>query len=154
MLKENDLAPLEIQVIDENNQKTSLKKYFGQKILLYFYPKDNTPGCTIEACNFRDANQEISAKGIQILGVSKDSAISHEKFKNKFTLNFPLWSDPEQKLMKAFGVWGEKKMMGKTFFGTKRSTFLINEKGKIIKVWPNVKAGQHSQEVLNYLEQN
>ena len=154
MLKENDLAPLEIQVIDENNQKTSLKKYFGQKILLYFYPKDNTPGCTIEACNFRDAIQEISAKGIQILGVSKDSAISHEKFKNKFTLNFPLWSDPEQKLMKAFGVWGEKKMMGKTFFGTKRSTFLINEKGKIIKVWPNVKAGQHSQEVLNYLEQN
>jgi len=153
MLKEKDQAPLDVKVIDKNNQETSLKQFLGQKILLYFYPKDNTPGCTIEACNFRDANQEIADKGIQIIGVSKDSQNSHEKFKNKFSLNFPLWSDPEQKLMKAFGVWGEKKMMGKTYFGTKRSTFLIDEKGKIIKVWPNVKAKQHSQEVLNYLEQ-
>ncbi|NMA29450.1 MAG: thioredoxin-dependent thiol peroxidase [Candidatus Pacebacteria bacterium] len=152
MLKEKDQAPLDVIIINEKGQKISLKHFFGQKILLYFYPKDNTPGCTIEACNFRDANREISAKGIQIIGVSKDPQSSHQKFKNKFSLNFPLWSDPEQKLMKAFGVWGEKKMMGKAYFGTKRSTFLIDEKGKIIKVWPNVRAKQHSQEVLNYLE--
>ena len=152
MLKEKDQAPLHIRVINEQGQGTNLKQFIGQKILLYFYPKDNTPGCTVEACNFRDANQEISAKGIQVIGVSKDSQDSHQKFKNKFSLNFPLWSDPEQKLMKAFGVWAEKKMMGKTFFGTNRSTFLIDEKGKIIKVWLNVKAKQHSQEVLEYIK--
>ena len=153
MLKEKDQAPLNIKVINEQGQETSLKEFLGQKILLYFYPKDNTPGCTVEACNFRDANQEISAKGIQVIGVSKDSQDSHQKFSNKFSLNFPLWSDPEQKLMKAFGVWGEKKMMGKTFFGTNRSTFLIDEKGKIIKVWLNVKAKQHDQEVLEFIKE-
>jgi len=153
MLKEKDQAPLNIKAINEQGQETSLKEFLGQKILLYFYPKDNTPGCTLEACNFRDAKQEIAKKGVQIIGVSKDSQSSHQKFKDKFSLNFPLWSDPEQKLMKAFGVWGEKKMMGKTFFGTKRSTFLINEKGTIIKVWLNVKAKQHDQEVLDFIQQ-
>lgn len=90
MLKENDRAPLDVKVINENGQETSLKEFLGRKILLYFYPKDNTPGCTVEACNFRDANQEISQKGVQIIGVSKDSQTSHEKFKSNFSLNFPL----------------------------------------------------------------
>lgn len=153
MLKENNQAPLSIKIIDEKGQETSLKKFLGKKILLYFYPKDNTPGCTIEACNFRDANQEIANKNIQIIGVSKDSQNSHQKFKKNFSLNFPLWSDPDHKLMEAFGTWVEKKMMGKSYFGTKRSTFLIDEQGKIIKVWPNVKAKNHSQEVLDYIQQ-
>ncbi len=153
MLKENNQAPLSIKLIDEKGQETSLEKLLGKKVLIYFYPKDNTPGCTIEACNFRDANQEIANKNIQIIGVSKDSQSSHQKFKKKFSLNFPLWSDPDHKLMEAFGAWGEKRMMGKTYFGTKRSTFLINERGKIIKVWLNVKAKNHSQEVLDYIQQ-
>jgi thioredoxin-dependent peroxiredoxin len=153
MLKEKNQAPLSTKVVDEKGREVSLKKFLGKKVLLYFYPKDNTPGCTIEACNFRDANQEIANKDIQIIGVSKDSQDSHQKFKNKFSLNFPLWSDPDHKLMEAFGVWGEKKMMGKSYFGTQRATFLISENGKIMKVWPNVKAKNHSQEVLNYIQE-
>jgi thioredoxin-dependent peroxiredoxin len=153
MLKEKNQAPLSTKVVDEKGREVSLKKFLGKKVLLYFYPKDNTPGCTIEACNFRDANQEIANKNIQIIGVSKDSQDSHQKFKNKFSLNFPLWSDPDHKLMEAFGVWGEKKMMGKSYFGTQRATFLISENGKIMKAWPNVKAKNHSQEVLNYIQE-
>ena len=153
MLQINDSAPLNIQVTDQNGQAISLKQLLGKKILLYFYPKDNTPGCTVEACNFRDANQQIAKHDIQIIGVSKDSVTSHQKFRDQHQLNFPLWSDPEHQLIEAFGAWGEKKMMGKTYFGTIRSTFLINEKGKIIKTWPKVKAKDHSQEVLDFIEQ-
>ena len=153
MLNINDSAPLNIQVKDQNGQAVSLKQLLGKKILLYFYPKDNTPGCTVEACNFRDANQQIAKHDIQIIGVSKDSVTSHQKFRDQHQLNFPLWSDPEHQLIEAFDALGEKKMMGKTYFGTIRSTFLINEKGKIIKTWPKVKAKDHSQEVLDFIEQ-
>ena len=111
MLKANDQAPLDIKVLDQNGETSNLRHLLGQKVLLYFYPRDNTPGCTLEACNFRDANSEISAKNIQIIGVSQDSLASHEKFANKHQLNFPLWSDPDHQLMVAFGAWGRKNLL-------------------------------------------
>ena len=152
MLQPPHPAPLKITVLDENSQETTLKSLLGKHVVLYFYPKDNTPGCTKEACSFRDFNQDIQKLGAVVIGVSKDNHKSHQKFAQKFNLNFPLWSDPDHKLMEAFGAWGEKKFMGKTYMGTIRSTFVIDPKGKIIKVWEKVKPAEHAQEIIEFLK--
>lgn len=124
----------------------------GKKIVLYFYPKDDTPGCTTEACGFRDLKSAFEKANTIILGVSKDNEKSHDKFAGKYNLNFKLLSDPEGKLCEAFGVWKEKSMYGKKYFGIERSTFLIDAEGKIVKVWRGVKVPGHMEEVLKEAE--
>jgi thioredoxin-dependent peroxiredoxin len=120
--------------------------------VIYFYPKDNTPGCTTEACEFRDFNQDISKLGVTVIGVSVDSQKSHDKFVEKFKLNFPLVSDEDKKIVSDFGVWAEKSMMGRKYMGILRTTFLINSTGEIINIWENVKPNGHAREVLEYLQ--
>lgn len=152
MLAIGDTAPLDVQVIDEDGQLTSLNQYLGSYVVLYFYPKDDTPGCTVEACGFRDENTELKNLGITVIGVSKDSVESHKKFKQSHRLTFPLWSDPEHKLLSAFGAWGEKKMFGKTYMGIMRSTFCIDPTGTIIMKWEKVNPNGHSTEVLDFMK--
>lgn len=153
MLKTNDIAPTNIKILNENGEETTLKHYLKKPLLVYFYPKDNTPGCTLEAQQFRDFKKEIETAGAAMVGISKDSPESHRKFKQKHDLNFELLSDPDHQLQEAFGVWQEKRMMGKSFMGTVRSSFLIDTEGKIIKVWPRVKPKEHAQEVLETVRQ-
>lgn len=153
MLKVGEIAPLDIEVLDANGNLTKLRDFVGQKIVLYFYPKDNTPGCTQEACDFRDFNPEIEKQGAKIIGVSADSVESHTKFAGKHELPFDLWSDSEHKLSEAFGVWGQKTMFGKIGFGLTRATFIIDENGKIIKLWPKVSVNGHTAEVLDFLKE-
>ena len=152
MLEIGETAPLKTKVLDQEGKSTSLSKMLGKPTVIYFYPKDNTPGCTKEACSFRDFNQDLSKLGVQVIGISADSPDSHVKFAQKHQLNFPLWSDPERKLIKAFGALGQKSMFGKTFLGIKRMTFALDESGKIIHVWPKVKADQHGAEVLKFYQ--
>jgi len=158
MLKVNDQAPLSVTITDSEGKTVSLQQtildYPGKFIVLYFYPKDDTPGCTKEACNFRDTTTELNQLNAEVIGVSKDSVESHVKFAKKHTLSFPLWSDPEHKLMDAFGVWSEQSFMGRKYMGTARSTFIIDSTGKIIAVWEKVKPSNHSKEVLEFLENN
>jgi thioredoxin-dependent peroxiredoxin len=132
--------------------KVSLKDLKGKKLVLYFYPKDDTPGCTTEACGFRDALPDFSKVKAAIVGVSKDSAASHEKFKTKFKLPFPLASDEDGKVCEAYDTWVEKSMYGKTYMGIERSTFLIDETGVIRNIWRKVKADGHAAEVLKAAE--
>lgn len=153
MLKINQTAPLDINVLNEKGEKTSLQQTLGKYLVLYFYPRDNTPGCTTEACSFRDANKQLQELGVQVIGVSKDSLTSHEKFTEKHSLNFPLWSDTEHALLEAFGAWKEKKMFGKIYMGIVRSTFIIDPQGKIIKTWEKVKVKTHTDEVLEFLKE-
>lgn len=143
----NEKAP-EFQVLDQEGQTQKLSNYKGKWVLLYFYPKDNTPGCTTEAEHFRDALQDFEKRNVQILGVSTDSVESHKKFADKFNLNFPLLADTEKEIVSAYGVWGEKKFMGKTYMGTNRDSFLIDPEGTIAKVYEKVKPKEHVQEVL------
>lgn len=152
MLKEGDKAPLDLEVNLNEKETVSLKQYLGKYVFLYFYPKDDTPGCTKEACGFRDANNEIEELGAKVVGVSKDGLASHDKFAEKHSLNFTLLSDEDHKLMEAFGVWGERSFMGKTYMGTSRSTFIIDPEGNIVKVWEKVKPANHTEEVLDYLK--
>ncbi len=147
MLKVGDRAP-EFTAATDAGQPVSLKDFRGKKLVLYFYPKDDTPGCTKEACNFRDNHSAVLASGAVVLGVSTDGVDSHKKFKQKYDLPFPLVSDPEQKIVNAYGVWQEKSMMGKTYMGTVRTTFIIDEHGKISHVFPSVKVDGHVDEVL------
>lgn len=154
MLKPGDKIPTNIKLLDEKSQETTLKKYLGKAFILYFYPKDNTSGCTLEAKNFDALWSDFKKLGYRIIGVSKDSPESHVKFKNKHELAFDLLSDPESELQKAFGVWQEKRMFGKSYMGTIRSTFLVDEKGKIIESWLRVKPQDHPQQVLQYLQEN
>jgi peroxiredoxin Q/BCP len=135
----------------DDGSEVSLKDFAGKKVVLYFYPKDATPGCTTEACDFRDLKARLTRKGAVVLGVSKDGPASHQKFKEKQKLNFTLLSDPETKVMQAYGAWGEKTMYGKKMTGTIRTTVLISEDGKIRKVWPKVKVAGHAEEVLEAL---
>ena len=150
MVKEGDKAPA-FSLDDDTGNKVSLSDFAGKKVVLYFYPKDNTPGCKKEACSFRDVYDEILEKGTVVIGISADSVKSHDKFKNKYSLPFYLLSDPDKQVMQAYGAWGEKKMYGKTFLGTIRSTFIIGEDGKIQKVFPKVTPKEHGKEVLEYL---
>jgi len=147
MLKTGDPAP-DFKLLADSGEEISLHDFRGKKVVLYFYPKDNTPGCTTEACSFRDNRQQILNKNAVIIGVSKDSNQSHQNFKAKYDLNFLLLSDPDGKVCTAYGVWGEKKLYGKTFLGIKRMTFIIDETGKILQVFAKVKPDEHALEVL------
>ena len=136
-----------------DGKKHSIKGYAGKKIVIYFYPRDNTPGCTKESCGFRDLNEQIQDLNTVVLGVSKDSLASHDKFIEKFDLPFVLLSDPDTKMMAKYGAFGEKVLYEKTTIGTIRSTVIIDEKGKIIKHWRKVpKAADHPQKVLELLQ--
>lgn len=153
MLKTGDKAPLDVELIDTSGNKVKLSDYSDKYIVLYFYPKDDTPGCTVEACGFRDSNVDIEKLGAKVIGVSGDDTKSHNKFIKKFGLNFTLLTDEDHKLQDEFGVWGEKSMFGKTFMGTIRTTFIISPQGKIVKAWEKVEAEGHNKEVLDSLKE-
>lgn len=150
MLEEGTQAP-EFTLPDENGNEVSLSQFRGKKVVIYFYPKDDTPGCTKEACNFRDSYDAILEKDAVVLGVSADSQKSHQKFKSKYELPFYLLSDPDKTMIQQYGAWGEKQMYGKTYEGVIRSTYVIDEDGKIAKVFPKVKPAEHGAEVLGVL---
>lgn len=137
---------------DQTGKIHKLSDYSGKWLIVYFYPKDDTPGCTKEACNFRDGSEEYKKRGVEIVGISKDSVKSHEKFSNKFSLNFPLLSDESGKTVEAYGAWGEKSMFGKKYMGILRNTYLINSKGEIVKEYKGVKPEIHSEEILKDME--
>ena len=126
----------------------SLKELRGKKVVLYFYPKDDTPGCTKEACSFRDNLGRVTSKGAIILGVSRDDTVSHVKFREKYDLNFPLLSDDKGRVTEAYGVWKKKNLYGREYFGIERTTFLIDEGGKVARIWPKVHVEGHTDEVL------
>jgi peroxiredoxin Q/BCP len=137
---------------DQNEKEHSLTDYKGKWVVLYFYPKDNTPGCTKEACAFRDSFHELENMGVQILGVSKDTTTSHKKFAEKYNLNFPILSDIDMTVMKAYKSWGLKKFMGREFEGTLRNTYLISPKGEIEKVYEKVNPLTHASEIISDLK--
>lgn len=147
ILKEGVKAPA-FKALDQNGKTIALKDFLGKRVVLYFYPKDDTPGCTAQACNLRDNYTELIAQGFQVVGVSVDSVKSHKKFEEKFTLPFPLVSDEEKKIVDAYNLWGEKKFMGKTYMGTTRTTFLIDELGKIKKIITKPDTKSHTEEIL------
>ena len=154
MLKEGNKAPdFRLKGVDEKGKEKdfTLKDFKGKKVILYFYPKDNTPGCTVEACDFRDNFKSLSGSGVVVLGTSPNSVNSHKKFRENQGLNFTLLSDPDKKIAEKYGAFGEKKMYGKVTKGIIRSTFLINESGKIEKKWNNVKAKGHVEKVIEAL---
>lgn len=142
----------EFTLMNESGQEFRLSDYIGKTVLLYFYPKDDTPGCTKEACNFRDDYSEYDKAGVTILGISPDTSKSHAKFKAKFELPFTLLADPDHQIASAYGVWGRKKYMGREYDGILRTTFLIGPDSQIIKVFENVKPAEHSAEVLAELK--
>lgn len=150
MLEEGMKAP-DFQLNDKFGKAKSLKDFKGKNVVLYFYPKDNTPGCTMEACNFRDEIKQFEDLNAEIIGISGDSEASHQKFADKFKLNFTLLSDPDKKVIKEYGVWREKINFGVTAFGIVRSTFIINKDGVIVKIFRKVKVKEHSQEVKKVL---
>ena len=147
MPKEGTTAPA-FKTTDQNGESVSLKDLRGQKVVLYFYPKDDTPGCTKEACSFRDAYSKFKKQKITVLGVSPDKETAHKKFETKYQLPFTLLADTDHSIAEAYGVWGEKKFMGRTYMGVHRTTFLIDEKGKIRKIFEKVKPEDHASEVL------
>jgi thioredoxin-dependent peroxiredoxin len=132
--------------------KVQLSALRNHVVVLYFYPRDDTPGCTAEACSFRDANREMQKRGIVVLGVSADSIESHQKFADKYGLKYPLLADTDTTVSQLYGVWKEKNYAGKTYMGINRETFLIDKDGVVRKVWPKVKAAEHAQEVLEAIE--
>ena len=138
---------------DQNGDLVSLSDFAGKKVVLYFYPKDNTPGCTRQACAFAQSYPEFQARNVVVIGVSKDSVVSHLKFAQKYELPFILLSDPELRAIQAYGVWQEKKLYGKVSMGVVRSTYLIDEQGVIIKVMPKVKPDSNAQEILGFLSE-
>ena len=150
MLQERMQAPV-FTLADKDGKRVSLSDFLGKKVVLYFYPKDNTPGCTRQACAFAAAYGEFEQKNAVVIGISKDSVSSHEKFAEKYNLPFILLSDPELQAIQAYGVWQEKKLYGKTSMGVVRTTFLIDEQGKIMKVMPKVKPDTNAAEVLDLL---
>ncbi len=149
-LKEGDKAPAFSGVL-ENGEAVSSENYVGKKLILFFYPKDSTPGCTAEVCNLRDNYEVLREKGFELLGVSPDSEKRHQNFINKNELPFHLLADTELKVLKEFGVWGEKKMYGKTYDGVFRTTFVINEEGTIEKLFTKVKTKDHAAQILEAL---
>ena len=149
-LKPGDLAP-DFSVSTQSGKTATLTDFRGKKVILYFYPKDDTPGCTKEACAFKDHFSQFSKKGAIILGASPDSVKSHAKFAQKFQLPFTLLADEDQKISTAYGVWGEKVFMGRKYMGVHRTTFLIGPDGRIEKIWPEVKPEEHAAEVLENL---
>ncbi len=150
-LKEGDPAP-PFEGTDQHGNTVRLSDYKGKKLILYFYPKDNTPGCTAEACNLQDHQNELLEKGYAVVGVSPDSIKSHQNFAGKYNLTFPLIADPEKKILNDYGVWGEKKNYGRTYMGVHRTTFVIDEEGKILKIFTKVKTKEHTEQILKELE--
>lgn len=146
-LKPGDNAPM-FKGIDENGNTVELSNFAGKKVVLYFYPKDSTQGCTAQACNLRDNYETLLAQGYVVIGVSADSQKSHLKFKEKHNLPFPLIADTEKEIIKAYGVWGPKKFMGKTYDGIHRTTFIVNEKGLIDEVISKVKTKEHTNQII------
>jgi thioredoxin-dependent peroxiredoxin len=149
-LKEGDLAP-GFTAHTNGGGELSLSDFKGRNVILYFYPRDDTPGCTKEACAFRDEFAAFKKRGAVVLGVSTDSAKSHDKFASKYKLPFTLVSDEDQEIVQAYGVWGQKSFMGRKYMGTYRVTFLIGPDGRIKAIWPDVKPAEHAQEVLTAL---
>jgi len=147
MVAVGDKAP-DFTLPADDGRKVSLKELHGKKVVLYFYPKDDTPGCTAEACSFRDNLGRVTTKGAVVLGVSRDDTDSHGKFRDKYHLNFPLLSDDGGSVTEAYGVWKKKNLYGREFMGIERTTFLIDEQGKVARVWPRVKVEGHTDEVL------
>ena len=150
-LQEGDKAP-DFTAPATGGARIALADFIGKHVVLFFYPKDDTPGCTKEACAFRDHFGALQRKGAAVLGVSVDSAKSHEKFAKKFKLPFTLLSDEDRKIVQAYGVWGKKSFMGRKYLGTYRVTFLIGPDGRIRKIWPKVKPAEHIEEVLAAFE--
>src|SRR5215467_8455060 len=150
-LKVGQKAP-DFTVMDDQGEKVKLADLKGKKVVLYFYPKDDTPGCTKEACAFRDGIDKIKKRGAVVLGVSADSVESHKKFKSKFDLNFPLLADSDKKIIEDYDVWKEKSMYGKKYMGIERTTYIIGADGKISHIFPKVKVSEHYDEVLEALE--
>jgi len=151
MIKENTKAP-NFALPSTNGENQKLKDLLGKYVVIYFYPKDDTPGCTIETNDFNKLLPKFKKLNCEIFGISKDTIKSHDKFRKKFKIKFDLLSDEEIKVLKKYKVWGKKKFMGKEFMGIIRSTILIDKKGKIIKVWDNVKVKDHAKEVLETLK--
>ncbi len=147
MVAEGQSAP-EFTLPDQDGTSRALSSYRGRPVVLYFYPKDDTPGCTKQACGFRDARDDIEQAGATVLGVSPDDSRSHRKFADKFELPFTLLADAEHQICEAYGVWKEKSMYGKKFFGVERTTFLIDREGKIVKIFHKVKVDGHAEAVL------
>jgi peroxiredoxin Q/BCP len=151
MVKEGDAAP-DFEARDAEGNAVKLSDLRGQKVALYFYPKDDTPGCTKEACSLRDGHAELKRRGIKVIGVSTDDERSHKKFAEKYSLPFSLLADTDHKVADAYGVYGEKKFMGRTYNGVHRKTFLIDEEGRIRKVFDKVNVEEHADEVLRAFE--
>lgn len=148
-LELNKPAP-NFELADQNGDKHQLSDYLGKRVVLYFYPKDDTPGCTTEACNFRDNYSIFKQNDIVILGVSADSEKSHVKFQEKYQLPFTLLSDPDHTVCEAYKVWRLKKFMGRDYYGINRTTFLIDEEGKLVKIYEKVKPAEHAREIIEY----
>lgn len=147
ILKEGSKAPA-FKALDQNGNAISLADFKGKKLVLYFYPKDDTPTCTVQACNLRDNYALLKKKGYQVVGVSVDDVKSHKKFEQKHELPFPLVSDADKKIVDKYNLWGEKKFMGRTYMGTTRTTFLIDEEGKIVKIIDKPDSKNHTEEIL------
>lgn len=150
-LKTGDIAP-DFTFTGADGDSKHLSDFRGRKVILYFYPKDNTPGCTLEACSLRDGYDELREKGFEVIGVSADSEKSHEGFRSRFKLPFALVSDTDKSVLNAYGVWGEKKFMGKSFMGIMRTTFVIDEQGRIAQIIDKVNTKNHSKQVLEEME--
>lgn len=147
VLKEGDKAPA-FKGKDQNGNTISLADFKGQKLVLYFYPQDNTPTCTVQACNLRDNFALLKQHGFTVVGVSPDDTDSHKKFESKFNLPFPLIADTDRKIIDKYGVWGEKQLYGRKYMGLHRTTFVIDEKGKILKIFQRPKNKQHAEEIV------
>lgn len=139
-------------LLDQNSESHSLTDYQGKWLVLYFYPKDDTPGCTTEACSFRDERDIIAEHGAEIVGISKDSVASHKKFAEKYNLNFTLLSDEDHKIIEAYGAWAPKKMFGREYIGTQRRTFIVDPNGDIVREYPDVTPKEHAREIIHDLE--
>jgi peroxiredoxin Q/BCP len=150
LVEEGSPAP-DFTLTSDSGERVSLSQFRGQPVVLYFYPKDDTPGCTAQACGIRDSYDDFEQRGAVVLGVSPDEESSHVKFKQKYGLPFTLLADPEHEVAEQYGVWGERKYMGKTYMGVERSTFLIDEDGRIAKVMRRVKPDTHAERVLEAL---
>lgn len=150
MLKEHDAAP-DFTLTADDGSEVRLSSLQGQKVILYFYPKDDTPGCTTQACEIRDQWSEFQKKGALVFGISPDSVESHVKFRDKFGLPFPLLADTDHAVAEAYGVWKEKSMYGRKYWGNERTTFIIDEQGQIAKIFPKVKPAEHADLVLKAL---
>ena len=150
MIEEGKTAP-DFELESDTGETVRLSDFRGRPVVLYFYPKDDTPGCTTEACEFRDAYDVYRERGAEVIGVSPDTVTSHEKFKSKYELPFTLLADPEHAVAEKYGVWGERKYAGKTYMGINRSTFVIDKDGKVARAMLGIKPAGHAEEVLNAL---